>query len=193
MSMPTPATNTTPSAALAGPPSVDTPSVEPIAIQDLESGKLDVDSLVLEIQDLRSHIAGLRYEMAKYIRLLASVNEDSTSSGFYHEVAAQIGVLKNSLDTYNNAYRRLLPVIRYSKLKKGLSPEDQTKVVSHEVKVDTKFLSEQAANKMDISKNPLVAASEMGAPYSAGSVGSPGARNGAAKRPMKAKPPVKKK
>ncbi|KAG7695844.1 hypothetical protein KL951_003369 [Ogataea haglerorum] len=192
--MPTPAANLTPSGPLPGTSGASTPVTETIAIQDLENGKLDVDSIILEIQDLRSQISGLRYEMARYIRLLASVDEDTTSSVFYHEVATQINLLKSNLDAYQNAYKRLLPVIRYAKLKMGANPEDQIKVEPHEVKIETKYLNEQSLNRTESSKNPLVSSVEMGGPLSSGSVGSPGTRNSATKRPpSKAKPAPKKK
>ncbi|KAG7881238.1 hypothetical protein KL938_003368 [Ogataea parapolymorpha] len=194
MSMPTPATNLTPSGPLPGSSGLSTPMTETIAIQDLENGKLDIDSIILEIQELRSHISGLRYEMARYIRLLASIDEDTTSSVFYQEVATQINLLKSNLDSYQNAYKRLLPVVRYAKLKMGANPEDQIKVEPHEVKIETKFLNEQSLNKIESTKNPLISSIEMGGPPSSGSVGSPGMKNSAAKRPpSKAKPAAKKK
>ncbi|ODV87235.1 hypothetical protein CANARDRAFT_26653 [[Candida] arabinofermentans NRRL YB-2248] len=144
MSMPTPSANSTttpanPTSALQSS-ATGTPNIDTISIHDLETGKLDIASVIVEVQELKSKISGLRYEMCQYIRLLSSIEETSVPLLVFQEVSNQISVLKSQIDSYYTSYRRLLPVIRYTKLKIGLNPDDQIKILVHDVKVESKLI-----------------------------------------------------
>ncbi|CDK27840.1 unnamed protein product [Kuraishia capsulata CBS 1993] len=128
MSMPTPAPS-----AVGGTPSTLLP--EMISIQDLENGTLNIDALIEEIRILHQKIPALRFQMTNCLRTLANMDDSQGPSQAFQHIQREVVELKQMLETYSASYRRLMPVIRYAKLKSGLNPDDMTKVQRHEVKV----------------------------------------------------------
>ncbi|VEU24433.1 DEKNAAC105543 [Brettanomyces naardenensis] len=147
MSIPTPQTSLTGVSASNTPAGMSgsIPALGSISIQDLESGKLNLDSLILEVLQLKLKISELRYEMCHYLEILSSIDENTVPLAVYQEVANQLSVLKNTCDAYFNSYKRLLPIIRYSKLKNGINPDDSIKIVRHEVPIDLRLLQDQSS------------------------------------------------
>ncbi|QPG76141.1 hypothetical protein FOA43_003527 [Brettanomyces nanus] len=109
---------------------------ESISIQDLESGKLNLDALIIEVQQLKTKISDLRYEMTQYLRILSSVDENTVPLTVYQEAVNQVATLKASGDAYFNSYKRLLPIIRYSKLKNRINPDDTIRITKHDVPIE---------------------------------------------------------
>ncbi|GMF66084.1 unnamed protein product [[Candida] boidinii] len=83
--------------------------------------------------------------MVIYIRLLATLEESFAPNSVYQEIQRRIIILKQNIDDYYALYSRLLPVIRYTKLKAGINPDDIIKVVRHEVSVDAKLIAPPVA------------------------------------------------
>ena len=104
-----------------------------ISIQDLEAGKVDLDAVLTEVKTLRKKISQLRYEMCQYFITLSSIDDNTIPSVAYNQVATQVSILKKSCESYTEMYKNLLPVIRDAKLKRGLGPNEEMKVVKHEV------------------------------------------------------------
>lgn len=136
-------TNGTPYRQSMSVPQQEPIPLEPISIQDLESGKIDLDALIAEVQQLRSKIPELRYEMCKYLQIMSSVDESTVPGSFYSEVASQVTAIQSTLESYYEEYRRLLPVIRYSKAHNGLNPDDSISFNRHDVAVDSRLVQDQ--------------------------------------------------
>ena len=104
-----------------------------VSIQDLEAGKVDLDAVLAEVKSLRKKISQLRYEMCQYFITLSSIDDNTIPSVVYNQVAAQVNTLQKSCNAYLERYKNLLPIIRYAKLKRGMGPNEEMKVVKHEV------------------------------------------------------------
>ncbi|GMG20463.1 unnamed protein product [Ambrosiozyma monospora] len=171
MSLPTPqptantSTNTTaptPNSQTRASPAM----FETVSIVDLENGKVNIDATIEEVHALRSKIAELRYQMALYMKILSCINDGTAPAVLYQEISNQVQLLKGNIDLYYNSYKRLLPVIRYAKIKTGINPEDHLKVPIHKVAVDPNYIQEQAKlngpNTNQVSPGrPATAASSM--------------------------------
>lgn len=134
-----------------------------ISIAELETGKLDIDSVIEEIRELKAKIPTLRYDMVIYIRLLATLEESFAPNSVYQEIQRRIIILKQNIDDYYALYSRLLPVIRYTKLKAGINPDDIIKVVKHEVSVDAKLLAPPAPPATSTNNTNTVSTNSKGA------------------------------
>ncbi|OUM53307.1 hypothetical protein BVG19_g2576 [[Candida] boidinii] len=138
------------------------PSLPKISIAELETGKLDIDSVIEEIRELKAKIPTLRYDMVIYIRLLATLEESFAPNSVYQEIQRRIIILKQNIDDYYALYSRLLPVIRYTKLKAGINPDDIIKVVRHEVSVDAKLIAPPVAPTTTTNNTNLVTTNSKG-------------------------------
>ncbi|QOU19166.1 hypothetical protein BRETT_004387 [Brettanomyces bruxellensis] len=117
-----------------------------VSIQDLETGKVDLDAVLAEVKSLRKKISQLRYEMCQYFITLSSIDDNTIPSVVYNQVAAQVNTLQKSCNAYLERYKNLLPIIRYAKLKRGMGPNEEMKVVKHEVPVNTAKAAKAASS-----------------------------------------------
>lgn len=118
-------------------------SLEPISIQDLESGNLDLDAIILDVKTLQEKIENIRYQMYMYISLMASMDECSTPIDIYNEISNKITTLQTEFNTFFTSYKRIAPIIRYIKIKQSMNPDDSIKVIPHRVPVDMKLLNDK--------------------------------------------------
>lgn len=102
------------------------------------------------MQRLKKKIPELRYEMSQYITLLASIDENTVSSSIYQELSNQILNLRNICEAYYNSYKRILPIIRYTKIKNGLNPDDSIRIVEHKVPIDVRLLNESRTDGLGL-------------------------------------------
>ncbi|ANZ73995.1 BA75_01323T0 [Komagataella pastoris] len=109
--------------------------METVTIKDLESGQLDIDLLLSHISLLKEKLSHLRYQMVSSLKLLASVDNSTGPSGFFQTVSAQVSDIKRDIEDYHQELQKVLPVVRFCKIKMGLSPNDSVKVTKHEVKI----------------------------------------------------------
>ncbi|AOA61679.1 Hypothetical protein PP7435_CHR1-0529 [Komagataella phaffii CBS 7435] len=109
--------------------------METVTIKDLESGQLDIDLLLSHISLLKEKLSHLRYQMVSSLKLLASVDSSTGPSGFFQTVSTQVSDIKRDIEEYHQELQKVLPVVRFCKIKMGLSPNDSVKVTKHEVKI----------------------------------------------------------
>lgn len=113
-----------------------------VSIQDLEAGNLDIDGVLAQIEFLHGKMERIRYDMHMFINAMGSIEETSVPQEVYREMSTRIVALKTEFAAFFNAYKCVLPVIRYFKIKQGMSPDDSIKLVPHRVQVDMKMLNE---------------------------------------------------
>ncbi|CAI8500495.1 unnamed protein product [Pichia kudriavzevii] len=107
----------------------------PISIQALEAGEVDVGSVCRQLESLESLLGSIRSKMVQLLETLATADA-TTALGAESLVAQQaqesVAQLIGERATFLAEYRRLMPLVRYCKIKMGLSP-DQQKVAQHHV------------------------------------------------------------
>ena len=183
-------------ASTAGPVSAGPGQpMSPVSIQDLEAGNLDIDEVLAQIEFLHGKIERIRYDMHMFINAMASIEETSAPQEVYREMSSRIVALKTEFAAFFNAYKCVLPVIRYFKIKQGMSPDDSIKLVSHRVQVDTKMLNELRlpTNDAAAAGNVVVgdlAVSAVTTPVTGLAV-APGSGSSAANTPSGKRPPAK--
>lgn len=148
-------------------------TMDPISIQDLEAGNLDIDALINEVNVLQKRIEKIRYEMRMYMSTLATMDEYVTPVDVYNEVSNKIITLKTEFDSFFGLYKRLAPIIRYMKIKQGLSPDDSIKVSQHKVQIDAKLLNNDETSALLTSTTPGLASGGAVSSVSTPVVGGP--------------------
>ena len=164
-------------------------AMSPVSIQDLEAGKIDIDAVLEQIEFLHGRLERIRYDMHMFINALASIEETSVPQEVYKEMSARVVSLKTEFVTFFNAYKCVLPVIRYFKIKQGMSPDDSIKITPHRVQVDPKLLNELKLPASDVEMVVSSAVSAVSTPVTASAVAGPG--SSAANTPSGKKPVAK--
>lgn len=119
---------------------------DPISIQDLESGQVDVDAVLVQLDALHNALGVLRAEMHLHLTTLATLSDNSAPSSVYQEVAQRLIGLRAQCETFYGEYRRVVPMVRYFKIKQGMSPDDSLKVIPHNVSHSPVLLGENGAS-----------------------------------------------
>lgn len=136
----------------------------PVSIQDLEAGKVDIESLLQQIEFLQGKLEKIRYDMFIFINAMSSMDETSTPSEVYKDILSKVTNLKTEFNTFFNAYKCVLPVIRYFKIKQGMSPDDSIKIIPHRVQIDTKLLNDIKSSTNDLDMVVSAAISTVSTP-----------------------------
>lgn len=113
---------------------------ESITLEALRKGEYKLDDLTTEFQLLKNKISTMRYEMISLMRMLATVNEEDihkrSSAEFFNTVQAKVITLKEDIDSYVDRYRKIQPLVEFSKREADKPEKPPLNVLLHEVKID---------------------------------------------------------
>lgn len=137
-------------------PQIVPQTITPVSIQDLEAGNVDIDTLLQQIEFLQHKLEKIRYDMFMYINAMSSIEETSIPSEIYKDISNRVITLKTEFNTFFAAYKCVLPVIRYFKIKQGMSPDDAIKIVPRRVHIDPKLLADISTTKNNTNDLDLV-------------------------------------
>lgn len=123
---------------------------DPISIQDIEAGNVDIEEVFAYLDSLHTVLENIRYEMNMYMTTLGTMDEMTRPQAVYREMSDRIMTLKTQFSLFFHDYKRVLPMVRYFKIKHGMSPDDSIKITPHRVPVDAKLINEIKAADVDV-------------------------------------------
>lgn len=109
MSIPTPQMST-----LSG---LDSPQIQPphsmevVTLEDVKSGKVNVQSLIDDVNQMKLRLNDIRSQMDSMLNKMASVDETINPQNFYNEIQTLVFGIKSSYDEFNSNHKRIDPLI----------------------------------------------------------------------------------
>lgn len=110
MSVPTPQLSSL--GALDSPQIPPSTSMEPVTLEDVESGKVDVQSLMSDVGLMKTRLNDIRSQMDAMLAKMASVDESVNPQTLYNDIQALALGIKSSYDDFNATHRRIDPLIQ---------------------------------------------------------------------------------
>lgn len=109
MSIPTPQLSTL--GTLDSPQIPTAANTDPVTLEEVESGKVDVQSLITDVNQMKLRLNDIRTQMDSMLNKMGSVDETVNPQTFYNEIQTLVFGIKSSYEEFNSNHKRISPLI----------------------------------------------------------------------------------